>query len=42
MSEKVELDCDLFDFRVYYEWSTANPKNRTGVSATVKLFPTQA
>lgn len=25
--EKVELQsCDLFDFRVYYEWSTANPK----------------
>jgi type I restriction enzyme M protein len=25
--EKVELrHCDLFDFRVYYEWSTANPK----------------
>jgi type I restriction enzyme M protein len=25
--EKVELlRCDLFDFRVYYEWSTANPK----------------
>jgi type I restriction enzyme M protein len=25
--EKVELlSCDLFDFRVYYEWSTANPK----------------
>jgi type I restriction enzyme M protein len=24
---KVELQrCDLFDFRVYYEWSTANPK----------------
>jgi type I restriction enzyme M protein len=25
--EKVELQsCDLFDFRVHYEWSTANPK----------------
>ena len=25
--QKVELQrCDLFDFRVYYEWSTANPK----------------
>ena len=25
--EKVELlHCDLFDFRVYYDWSTANPK----------------
>ena len=25
--EKVELQrCDLFDFRVYYEWSMANPK----------------
>lgn len=25
--EKVELlSCDLFDFRVHYEWSTANPK----------------
>jgi type I restriction enzyme M protein len=25
--EKVERQsCDLFDFRVYYEWSTANPK----------------
>ncbi|HVU00016.1 MAG TPA: N-6 DNA methylase [Acidobacteriaceae bacterium] len=25
--ERVELlHCDLFDFRVYYEWSTANPK----------------
>ena len=25
--EKVELlHCDLFDFRVYSEWSTANPK----------------
>lgn len=25
--EKVEVQsCDLFDFRVYYEWSTANPK----------------
>lgn len=25
--EKVELQrCDLFDFRVYYEWSTSNPK----------------
>ena len=25
--EKVEVQsCDLFDFRVHYEWSTANPK----------------
>ncbi|MPN55020.1 hypothetical protein SDC9_202699 [bioreactor metagenome] len=25
--EKIELQrCDLFDYRVYYEWSTANPK----------------
>ncbi|MDR3158948.1 MAG: N-6 DNA methylase [Zoogloeaceae bacterium] len=25
--EKVEIQsCDLFDYRVYYEWSTANPK----------------
>ena len=25
--EKIELQrCDLFDFRVYYEWSTPNPK----------------
>jgi len=25
--EKVEIQsCDLFDFRVHYEWSTANPK----------------
>jgi type I restriction enzyme M protein len=25
--EKVEIQsCDLFDFRVFYEWSTANPK----------------
>ena len=26
--EKVERQsCDLFDYRVFYEWSTANPKN---------------
>jgi type I restriction enzyme M protein len=25
--EKIErLTCDLFDYRVFYEWSTANPK----------------
>lgn len=25
--ERVERQsCDLFDYRVYYEWSTANPK----------------
>jgi type I restriction enzyme M protein len=28
--ERVEIQrCDLFDFRVYYEWSTANPKKPT-------------
>ena len=27
-NEKVERQsCDLFDYRVFYEWSTANPKN---------------
>jgi len=38
--EKVELQsCDLFDFRVYYEWSTANPKKHTWSERHREIIP---
>ncbi len=38
--EKVELQsCDLFDFRVHYEWSTANPKKPTWSERHREIIP---
>lgn len=38
--EKVEIQrCDLFDFRVHYEWSTANPKKPAWSERQREIIP---
>jgi type I restriction enzyme M protein len=38
--EKIELQsCDLFDYRVFYEWSTANPKKHDWSERRREIVP---